>query len=195
MESLITTPTPASSLSLNMAPSKFALNSPGSGGNHLRQWGNFPQQCSSQLDWNCSSQLFAASPILPSGVVFSSNRLFFWWVQMSHAMVTNKSAIPSFVMSRSIKSRKVPFAASKRLTQLKSLHHTIFTASYSPWKTLWNLRVSITETWRKETEKRKRKTERELKLKNSSRIISLNIFHNTIQRSLPPIFIHFRGER
>ena len=131
MESLVTTPTPASSLSLNMAPSKFALNSPGSGGNHLRQWGNFPQQCSSQLDWNCSSQLFAASPILPSGVVFSSNRLFCWWVQMSHAMVTNKSAIPSFVMSRSIKSRKVPFAASKRLTQLKSLHHTIFTASQS----------------------------------------------------------------
>ena len=43
-------------------------------------------------------------------------------------------------------------------------------------KTLWNLRVSITEIWRKETEKRKRKTERELKLKNSSRIISLNIF-------------------
>ena len=35
---------------------------------------------------------------------------------MSHAMVTNKSAIPSFVMSRSIKSRKVPF------TQFSQLH-------------------------------------------------------------------------
>ena len=47
----------------------------------------------------------------------------------------------------------------------------------------------------KKQRKENEKIERELKLKNSSRIISLNIFHNTIQRSLSPIFIHFRGER
>ena len=64
------------------------------------------------------------------------------------------------------------------------------------WKTLWNLRVFYHRNLEKRNrEKKTQKTERELKLKNSSRIISLNIFHNAIQRSLSPIFIHFRGER
>ena len=80
---------------------------------------------------HCCRKFFAASPMLPRGIVFSNNLDLFRWVHINHAVVANSSATLGFDMSRSTKSRKEPWAASTRFTQLKSIHHIAFTASQS----------------------------------------------------------------
>ena len=60
--------------------------------------------------------IFAASPILSSGVAFSPSLVLFRWVQTYHVLVANISVALGFAMSRSPKSVKDPWADSILLT-------------------------------------------------------------------------------
>ena len=74
---------------------------------------------------------FAASPTLPNSIVFSISLDLLRWVHMNHAVVANSSTTLDFDNNLSTKSSHDPCVASNRFTQLKSLHHTAFTASQS----------------------------------------------------------------
>ena len=90
-ESRTTIPIPASSFSLNIAPSKFVLNSPSLEGTHVCFLAIFGRVGVTQLAVKSRRNFLAAALMLPLDKVCSFNLVLFLWVQMNHTVVAKIS--------------------------------------------------------------------------------------------------------
>ena len=128
-ESRTTMPKPASSLSLNNAPSKLTLYSPGLGGIQLHRLYFLLLTSGSRQDWNSCRKFCTASLIPLSGVVFSFSLDLFLCAHTNQVVVAKSSHTLGFDRTFSTKSWNEPCATSNLFTQLKSRSHTCLIAS------------------------------------------------------------------